>query len=409
MKPVYTPSQQILERYAKVLVDFALGEGKGIKKGDVVYIIVEEYAKPLFLEIRKAIWRSGGHVIANYRPSNDAEYNVDRDFFLHAQEHHLSFFPEHHMRGLIKQIDHSIFIISDTNMEALKGIDPKKIMQIGKSMKPWLEWRSEKENAGKFSWTIGLYGTPAMAKESGMSLKEYWDQIINACFLDQQNPIKKWQKVFQDLEHYRAKLNALAPQTEKFHIKGPDADLWIKLGEKRAWKGGSGANIPSFELFTSPDWRGTNGWIRFNQPLYRYGNLIEGIELTFKDGVVVKSSATKNEKVLKEMIATENADKVGEFSMTDRRFSRITRFMAETLYDENVGGPNGNTHIALGKAYQDCYTGDVSKVTKAQWAKMGYNNSVVHTDIISTAPRVVTAYLKDGSTKVIYKNGRFVI
>ena len=121
-------------------------------------------------------------------------------------------------------------------------------------------------------------------------------------------------KSFQGSEYYRGKLNKLAPKTEKFHVKGPDADLWIKLGDKRLWKGGSGANIPSFELFTSPDWRGTNGWIRFNQPLYRYGNLISGIELTFKDGVVVKSSATKNEKVLKQMIATENADKVGEFS-----------------------------------------------------------------------------------------------
>ena len=83
--------------------------------------------------------------------------------------------------------------------------------------------------------------------------------------------------------------------------------------------------------------------------------------------------------------------------------------MAETLYDENVGGPHGNTHIALGNAYQDCYSGDVSKVSKAQWAKLGYNTSVVHTDVISTAPRTVTAHLKDGSTKVVYKNGQFVL
>ena len=409
MKPDYKPSQEILERYAKVLVDFALGHGKGIKKGDVVYVAVEEYAKPLFLELRKAIWRSGGHVIASYRPSNDAEYNVDKDFFLHAEEHQHTFFPEHHLKGLIKQIDHSIFIIADTNMQALAGVDPKKIMKVGNTMKPWMEWRRQKENKGKFSWTLAMYGTPAMAKESNMSLKEYWGQIIDACFLDQKDPIKKWQQVFKDLEFYRAKLNKLAPLTDKFHIEGPDADLWIKLGEKRAWKGGSGANIPSFEIFTSPDWRGTNGWIRFNQPLYRYGNLITGIELTFKDGVVVKSSATKNEKVLKEMIACKDADKVGEFSMTDHRFSRITRFMAETLYDENVGGPHGNTHIALGNAYQDCYSGDVSKVSKAQWAKLGYNTSVVHTDVISTAPRTVTAHLKDGSTKVVYKNGQFVL
>src|SRR6185503_11404504 len=104
----------------------------------------------------------------------------------------------------------------------------------------------------------------------------------------------------------------------------------------------------------------------------------------------------QNEKVLKQMIATPNADKVGEYSLTDRRFSRITKFMAETLFDENMGGKYGNTHLALGKAYHDCYEGDPSKVSKKEWEKLGYNDSSVHTDIISTAPRIVTAYLPGG-------------
>jgi len=85
------------------------------------------------------------------------------------------------------------------------------------------------------------------------------------------------------------------------------------------------------------------GWIYFNQPLYRYGNVVKGVRLEFQEGRVVDASAEQNEDVIREMIATENADKVGEFSLTDSRFSRITRFMAETLYDENVGGPFGNT------------------------------------------------------------------
>ena len=66
--------------------------------------------------------------------------------------------------------------------------------------------------------------------------------------------------------------------------------------------------------------------------------------------------------MLTEMIATEGADRVGEFSLTDRRFSRITRFMAQTLYDENVGGAFGNTHIAVGRSYQDAYAGDPSEL-----------------------------------------------
>ncbi|HEX7724277.1 MAG TPA: aminopeptidase, partial [Candidatus Paceibacterota bacterium] len=288
-------------------------------------------------------------------------------------------------------------------------VDPKDIMRVGLATKPWQEWIRAKENAGKYTWTLALYGTPAMAKEVGLSLEEYWTEIIKACFLDKKNTVKVWKDLYKKLNIYQKKFNTLAPNVDKFHVKGPDVDLWITQGEHRKWIGGSGRNIPSFELFTSPDWRGTNGWIKFNQPLYRYGNLITGIELWFENGKVVKSTAKQNYNVLKHMIATENADKVGEFSLTDKRFSRISKFMGETLFDENVGGPHGNTHIALGRAYHDCYDADPAKVTKEGWEELGYNNSTVHTDIISTAPRTVTAHLKNGTTKVVYKNGQYVL
>ena len=126
--------------------------------------------------------------------------------------------------------------------------------------------------------------------------------------------------------------------------------------------------------------------------------------------VMFSSSATENEDALKEMIAQENADKVGEFSLTDRRHSRITKFMATTLFDENMGGTFGNTHIALGNAYKDTFTGDMAGVTDEQWVEMGYNSCPkVHTDIISTSNRTVTATLQDGSEKVIYRDGEFVL
>ena len=131
---------------------------------------------------------------------------------------------------------------------------------------------------------------------------------------------------------------------------------------------------------------------------------MDGIYLEFKDGIVTKSTAKTGQKFLRQMIATKNADKIGEFSLTDKRFSKITKFMAETLYDENVGGEFGNTHIALGRAYRSCYKGDPSTVTEEEWDKLGYNSSVVHTDIVSTTDRTVTAYLKNGKTKIIYKS-----
>ncbi|MDP3996454.1 MAG: aminopeptidase [bacterium] len=404
---MYHPSQKILEKYADVLVNFALGGGKGIKKNDVVHLICYEYAKPLFVELRKAVWKAGGHVISDFRPDGGVRLPLERDFYLYAKEHQLRFFPEKFLKGLVEEAHHSLFVVSEMNKQALKGVPPEKIMLRGLTFKPYMDWRNEKENRGLYTWTIALYGTPAMAKEAGLTEKEYWNQIIKACFLDSKNPVAEWKKVYVKLENIRKKLNTLRP--EYLRVKGPSADLKIKLGKERIWMGGSGRNIPSFELFTSPDWRGTEGWIRFSEPLYVYGNLIKGVELWFEKGKVVKAKAKKGEKILKQMIKTENADKIGEYSLTDKRFSRITKFMAETLFDENMGGPNGNTHLALGKAYHDCFDGDPSKVTKEEWKKMGYNDSSVHTDIVSTEERIVTAILKDGSERVIYKNGMFVL
>jgi aminopeptidase len=81
--------------------------------------------------------------------------------------------------------------------------------------------------------------------------------------------------------------------------------------------------------------------------------------------------------------------------------------MAETLYDENVGGPFGNTHIALGKSYHDCYAGDPGSVARSEWERLGFNESSVHTDIVSTTDRTVTATLRDGSELIIYTGGEF--
>ena len=406
---LYTPSQKILERYADVLVNFAIGGGKGVKRGDVVRVTASEIAKPLYREIQIALLKSGAHMIGNYQPSDTGEISMGKDFYTYAKPDQLDFFPKKLLRGMLDNVDHTIHIISETSPRALEGVDPKKIMRKGRAMKQFMDWRNQKEHKGNFTWTIGLYGTPAMAHEAGLTEEEYWSQIIRACFLDELKPIAKWKEVYKQLDQYLKKMNALSPQIDMLHIEGADVNLHIKLGEKRKWLGGGGCNIPSFEIFTSPDCRGTTGWIRFNQPLYRYGNKIEGIELEFKNGKVIHSQATHNEHILKEMIATQGANMVGEFSLTDKRFSRITKFMAETLYDENMGGPYGNTHIAVGNAYTNCYSGDVSKLTKAQATKLGYNDSSVHTDIVSTTERTVTAHLKNGNTKIIYKDGQFIL
>lgn len=399
---LYTPSQEVLQKYADVLVNFALGENEGIAAGDVVQCVIPDIAKPLALELQNTILRAGGHPMMRILPTG-----FDKDFFELATPEQLTFFPKKYTKARIDLIDHQIGILADVDPYELKDTDPAKIMAARDSKKLIREWLEHKETRGKFTWTIALWGVEAKAKAVGLSLEEYWNQIIDACFLDKADPVSEWTKIKIMQRKIRDNLNKLV--IDHLQVKGSDADLIVKLGPERMWKGGADRNIPSFELFTSPDWRGTEGWIKFNQPVYRYGNIISDVTMEFKNGLVSKATAKQGQKLLSQMLKSKNANKIGEFSLTDSRFSRITHLMAETLYDENIGGRFGNTHLAIGSAYKDCYRGDVSKVTKSQWQKLGYNESPEHTDIVSTTDRTVTAVLTNGNEVVIYKDGKFVI
>jgi aminopeptidase len=402
----YTPSPKMLENYAKVMVNFALNSGKGVKAGEVVRLSCPISALPFYRALKKQLIDSGALVIGAL--ADDMDEGAAKYYFKQATNKQLTTFLDKYYKGLTDQIDHSISVIADHDPRELDGVDPKKIMLAGKTNKPVSEWLNEKENKGKYTWTLALYGTEGMAKEAGISLKEYWDQIIKACYLDKTDPVAEQRKAMKEIDRVASTLSKLNIDT--IHAVGNDMDMHFTMGEDRRWLGGTGRNIPSFEVFTSPDWRGTEGWIRFNQPLYRYGSMVRGIELEFKKGRVVKAKAKENQKLLTEMLATdEGASQIGEYSLTDKRLSRITKFMAETLFDENMGGEFGNTHMAVGKSYHDTYAPGPEKMTKTLAKKLGYNESAIHTDMISTTDRTVTAKLKNGEVKVIYENGQFTI
>lgn len=399
---MFKPNSNILENYADVLVNFALNSGEGVKPGEVVLVMVPDVAKPLLIELNKAILYAGAHPMLRMLPTD-----IDKETYELSKEDQLKFFPKKYQKALVDLIDHQIGILADTNLNELEDVDPKKIMMSLDSRKKTREWLEDKEYSGKFTWTLALYPTLAMAEEAGLSLEGYWEQVIKACFLDKKDPIKEWNNIFEEQKRIRKKLDSM--KIEYLEIKGDQVDLKVKLGKDRKWIGGSGRNIPSFEIFTSPDWRGTEGYIYFNQPLYMYGNKLHDITLEFINGRVIKAHAKRGNKILQDMISRKNADKLGEFSLTDRRASRITKFMANTLFDENIGGRYGNMHLALGLAYKEAYVGDVSSLKKKEWKEKGFNQSPEHKDIITTLDRTVTAILPDGSRKIIYKSGEFVI
>ena len=195
---------------------------------------------------------------------------------------------------------------------------------------------------------------------------------------------------------------------KKLRIESKSIDLIIVPGEHRKWVGISGHNIPSFELFTSPDGRETEGIYYANLPSYRSGNYVRGVRLEFVKGSAVKINAEQGEDfVVKQLSMDRGANRAGEFSLTDKRFSKINKFMANTLFDENHGGNYGNCHLAVGSAYSDTYNGNPAELTKKMKQQLGFNDSALHWDLINTENKTVTAHLRSGKKAIIYEDGKF--
>jgi len=409
MKQSYQPSDEILAKYAELLVKFGITNrsGKRLPKGSVVQFVVPEVAKPLYFHLQNAILKSGYNPLGVFLPNDDENYNFEKGFYDSAGKFQLEFIPEKFNHGLVSEIDGNIRILAETDLHSLTMVDPKTVMCRTNALQQGKKLYYDKIDKDQLAWTLGLYGTDTMAKEAGISLKSYWNQIIKACYLDTQDPVAEWKSIDKTVQETCKKLTGL--RIKSLHLVGPDVDLNVGIGDNRSWKAGGGCNIPSYEVFTSPNCHEINGRIKFNQPLYRYGKRIEDIELVFKNGEVISAKASKNLTLLKEMIKVKNGNRVGEFSLTDARLSRITKFMAETLYDENVGGKYGNTHLALGFCFKECFTGNSDKFNEEKWNSLGFNQSSLHNDIISTTDRTVTATLYDGSEKVIYEKGQFTV
>jgi len=307
-----------------------------------------------------------------------------------------------------KSINGAISILGDNDLFNLANIDPKKLGIGARAQKPIGDIVDIREAKGLFGWTLSLFPTVGLSSQAGMSLREYTEQVVKACYLDKRNPVKEWQNLKEQTVEIKRWL--LDMDIKSVHVESSHIDLEIGIGEGRVFLGTSGHNIPSFEIFTSPDWRLVNGVFYADATSFRSGNYVRGVKLDFKKGEVVSASAEEGEEFLIAQIETDVGSKrVGEFSMTDRRHSKIDRFMANTLFDENYGGKFGNSHIALGRSFMDCYKDPVALTDKEKAAGLGFNDSSIHWDFVNQENKTATAILKDGSKKVIYDNGEFTI
>jgi aminopeptidase len=309
-------------------------------------------------------------------------------------------------RELYRNLNGSIFLHAPDSITHLGHIDPKKIGQFLLSRKYLRDIFDQREAKGLFSWTLCMVPTAELAKHARIGLKAYTNQVVNACFLNRTAPVDEWRRIYKKAQVIKKWLNQM--RVKQFHIESKNIDLIVTPGSKRKWIGISGHNIPSFELFMSPDWRGTQGHYYADQPSFRSGNYVQGVKLTFKKGKAVRVEAQTGQKfVQKQLVMDQGASRLGEFSLTDKRFSRINRFMANTLYDENYGGRFGNCHVALGSSYADTYDGNTARLTKTRKAQLGFNDSALHWDLVNTEKKRVVAHLTGGERITIYENGVF--
>ncbi len=397
-------SEKQLQNYADVLI-WALktARTKPFQKKDVILIRYDMPARHFAEIIFRKILKMGMNPVQRQNSSPDMEFN----FYDISNEDQLVF-QSPGDKELYNSLNGLISLRAPESITHLSSIDPKKIGMTSIARKYVRDILNKREESGEFSWTLCSYPTPVPAEHAKLSPEVYAGQIAQACLINENDPVSEWEKIFKEAGKIKTWLNSL--DVEYYHVKSKKTDLKVYPGEKRKWIGISGHNIPSFEIFLSPDFRKTTGTYFADQPSFQSGNYVKNIQVKFEKGIAVNVKADEGEEFTqKQFSMDEGAGRLGEFSLTDKRFSKINKFMADTLFDENFGGKNGNCHIALGSSYSDTYDGDPAELTMELKEKLGFNDSALHWDIINTEEKAVTAYLKSGETLIIYEDGMFTI
>jgi aminopeptidase len=391
-----------MNRYADVLLwGLKTARSGHFKRNDIVLIRYDLAATKMAERLQAKILDMGMHPILRTGPTSIME----RHFFEKADNQQLVFEPPGE-KQLCEKINGSVYLHAPESLTHLSHIDPKKIGKVAVARKPLRDILNKREEMGAFGWTLCMVATPELAKQAGLTMRQYTNQIVKACYLNKEDPIRHWKAIYTKATALKKWMNGM--DVKYYHVESENTDLKITPGKQRKWIGISGHNIPSFEIFISPDWRATEGVYFANQPSFRSGNYVEGVRLEFIRGKAVKVQADKGEDfVIKQLSIDKGACKVGEFSLTDKRFSKIDRFMANTLFDENYGGRHGNCHVALGASYSDAFDGNPAKLTKERKRKLGFNDSALHWDLVNTEKKTVTAHLSHGGRVTVYENGMF--
>ncbi|MFN3762377.1 MAG: aminopeptidase [Anaerolineae bacterium] len=361
------------ERLAAVLVQYSTS----VQPGDLVAIQGSPEAAPLLLAIYEEVLRAGGHphLLVGLPGAEEA-------FFRLASDAQLEFISPIN-RLVVEQFDALISVRSDRNTRELSGIDPARQRRRSQAMSPLLKTYLQRGAAGELKWVATQYPTAAYAQEADMSLRDYEEFVYGACFCNGNDAVARWQEVHERQQRLVEWLKG----KREVRITGANADLTLSI-EGRVFINCDGRNnMPDGEIFTGPVEDSARGWVRFTYPAVTGGREVEGVELWFEDGRVVRATARKNEEYLLQMLeADPGARYLGEFAFGTN--SGIRRFTQNILFDEKIGG---SFHLALGAGYPE--TGS-------------RNESAIHWDMICDMREDGEVWV-DG--ELFYRGGEFVI
>lgn len=406
--------KNMMNKYAELLVK----KGVNLQPGQKLVVSAGVECAELVRAVTKEAYKVGAQdVIAHYTDEIVSklryDYN-DPDYFKNVPQHTINFYNDYASEHVAW-----LFITSeDPNL--LRNVDPQKIqaysIAIHQACQPFYDGMDLMVDR----WCIA--GAPSLRWANQVfddmsdqeALEALWQAIYHVCYIDTPDPLNTWDLHRVSFENRVNKLNALKIQS--LHYKNSlGTDLTIGMNKDYLFAGGgsyttdglySFPNIPTEEIFTSPDYKNVNGIAYASLPLAYNGVLIKDFYVRFENGRAVECGAKEGEETLKSIIETdEGSHYLGEAALVpfDSPISQMGLLFYNTLYDENAA-----CHLALGKGFAECLKNGVG-MSKEELKAHGINDSLTHVDfMIGTKDLSITATLSDGSTTPIFKNGVFV-
>lgn len=322
-------------KLANLLVNYSCG----VEKGEKLLVECNGFdGLDLAHEIIHIATKKGAMVFYNFRHDR-----LNRRFLLDADEDQIKAQAKYDLFRM-KDMQCYIGIRCSTNSMELGDVPPGQQQLFSKHYYTPVHF---KVRVPKTRWCVMRWPNDSMAQNAKKPLHVFEDFYFNVCTLD----YAKMSKAMDPLKD-------LMDATNDVTIKAPGTDLKLSIEGLKSIKCDGKLNIPDGECYTAPVKNSINGTIRFNTPALFEGTVFDEINLTFKNGKVVKADAGANTEKLGAILDRDpGARYVGEFALGFNPY--VTDAMLDALFDEKIAG---SLHMALGNAYDDCFNGNRSSI-----------------------------------------------